>query len=82
MPSYKVSLSPFRPLSRRPSTDQRRQKIMVTTILNVIDFQLECNLRGKITENYASINLQRACIHTQPVASKLHALLHKAKRKR
>jgi hypothetical protein len=54
----------------------------MVTISNVIDFQLECNERGKITENYTSINLQRARIHTQTVASKLCALLHKAERKR
>jgi len=35
---------------------------MLTTTLNVTDIQLECSNWGKITENYASINLQRACI--------------------
>lgn len=66
----------------RTSTDQWRQRTMVTTILNAIDLQLECNKRGKITENYASINLKRAYIHNQPVALNPGALLHKAKRKR
>jgi len=54
---------------------------MLTTTLNATDIQLECSKWGKITENYASINLQRACIHAQPVALKLRALPTQSKEK-
>jgi len=54
---------------------------MLTTTLNVTDIQLERSKRVKITENYASINLQRGCIHAQPVALKVRAMPTQSKEK-